>query len=250
MALDVAQQLELLLALGAVDVALDETASREGEARARLATAKTSVEAFREQIKSEKKSLDDALKAHKALDLELKAKEDQAKKYSTQMFEVKTNKEYTALKEEIDKVKGEAAKIEDQILQFMLKEDELKGAAGRRAAELAEKEKAFKATEAEVDGVLKECGTKRDELKAKRTTELDRLPAMLKHRYEQIRNARGGSPLAKVIEAPGGMEGACSECHMTIRPQVIVLLHKQADLVQCESCGRILHMDLRTTSAT
>ncbi len=239
----IAGELEALQALKRLDLSLDDAARREEAARLRLRESTAQLASAREVQKTEKKLLDDALKEHKTLDLDLKKGEEQVRKYSTQMYEVKTNKEYTALKDEIDKAKGESQKLEDKVLQLMMKEDELKGAGARRAAELAELDKAHRVLEAEVQAELGRLETERAALREERGGKSGALPAALLHRYERIRALRGGSPLATVVEAPGGGEGACSECHMTIRPQTIVELHRMEELIACESCGRILYLE-------
>lgn len=239
----ITQDLDRLLALQTVDVGLDDVARREAEARARLAAAKLGLDAFRETVKQEKKLLDEALKEHKTVEIEIKAKEDQVKKYTGQMYEVKTNKEYTALKEEIDKSRAESSKLEDRLLQLMLKEDELKGAGSRRAAELAEKEREAKTIDAEVAAALAEGAKERADLEGRRAEKLGALGKALLYRYEQIRAARGGAPLARIVEAPDGGEAVCGGCHVTVRPQIVVLAARQEEMVFCESCARILYLE-------
>ena len=86
----------------------------------------------------------------------------------------------------------------------------------------------------------------RDEFNAQRAEEGGKLGAPLLRRYDQIRKVRGGSPVAQVKESMGGADAICSECHMTIRPQIIVEIYKADELVACESCGRILFLDIPT----
>jgi len=240
----VGQDLEQLLALQRVDLALDTIAKREEEARARLKAGQEDLARIKVEAENEKRLLNDALKEHKTLDLDLKKNEDEVKKYSTQMYEVKTNKEYLALKEEIDKRKADAAKIEDRILQLMLREDEMKGMGARRNAEAAENDKRLKQLEAETSELLATLAKDREENVAKRAEEGAKLGPNLLRRYEQIRKFRGGSPVAKVMESSKGGDPICSECHMTIRPQIIVDIYKSEELVACESCGRILFLDV------
>ena len=244
----VTEELEQLRALQEVDLALDGCASREADARARLKNSQDELQQFKDQTAQDKKLLDDTLKEHKMLDLELKKHEEQIKKYTTQMYEVKTNKEYTALKVEIDKGKTESLKIEDQILQLMMKEDELKGALGRRTTELAEMSVRREQLEEEVNSQLAQANVERATLAQQRTERSGKLAVSLLRRYEQIRSARGGSPLALVVEAPGGRAIVCGECHMIVRPQVIVEIAKQEELVACESCGRILHLEIQPST--
>jgi len=246
----VTQELAQLLALQETDTALADVSRHEEEAHTRLRDGKGQLERFKEQMAAEKKQLDEALKEHKSLDLDLKKFEDQTKKYSTQIYEVKTNKEYTALKDEIDRGKAECQKLEDKILQLMLREDELKGTAGRRNAELKEKTDGWKRTEEEVGAALGQLTSERETLNAGREERGGRLSPRLLERYDRIRRLRGGSALSRVVEAPTGGEAACGECHMTIRPQMIVEISKQEELVACESCGRILYLETSVDSAT
>lgn len=246
----IAGELERLQELKRLDLALDEIARKETAAKTRLAESVAHLEAAREAQKSGKKLLDDALKEHKTHDLDLKKSEEQVKKHSTQMYEVKTNKEFTALKDEIDKGKAENQKIEDKILALMLREDELKGAMARGATELAATEQAHRALDAEVKAELASLEQARGSTLEERKGKAASMPAALLHRYERIRALRGGSVLARVVEAPGGGETACGECHMTIRPQIIVELHRAHELIACESCGRILFLETTSANAT
>ena len=239
----ITEELQQLIALHAVDASLDACARRETDAHARLTAAHASLEQFREQIKNEKRFLDDSLKEHKTLEIDIKGREDQVKKYTAQIYDVKTNKEYTTLKEEIEKAKGENAKQEERLLQVMIREDELKGAAGRRATDLASLDAEVKKTEAEVKAELEACAKEKADLEGKRDARRSTMGANLLRRYDRIRAARGGSPLAQIIPSPDGREVVCSECHITIRPQIIVEVHKQGELVSCESCSRILYIE-------
>ena len=245
----VSQELSLLLALQKTDEGLDDLGRRERAAQAELDSLRTSLEQLKETTKQEKKALDEALKAHKFLDLELKSHEEKVHKYQGQLYEVKTNKEYTALKEEIDSARQEIQKTEEQVLVLMIREDELKGAQGRRVAETSEAEKATKAVEARVKAEMDACAGEREVLTAKRAEQASGLPSSLLKRYEQIRKIHGGLPLARVIEAPGGGEALCAGCNITVRPQLIVEVYKQEGLVSCESCGRILFLETSTTPA-
>ncbi len=246
----VTQELEQLLALQRLDLALDDIASREESARARLKTEKEQLEQFKAQAANEKKHLDDTLKEHRMLDLDLKKYEEQVKKYQTQIYEVKTNKEYTALKEQIDKGKTESQQLEDKILQLMMKEDELKGLGGRRNTELTEMDKRLKETEGEVSNQQAQLAREREAFLTQRNEQSAKLTPDLLSRYAYIRKYHRGSSLAHIIELPGGGEGVCSECHMIIRPQVIVVVAKQEELAFCESCFRILYLDIQPSAVS
>jgi predicted nucleic acid-binding Zn-ribbon protein len=238
----VVQALEQLAALTAIDVALDGLAAREAAARARAEEAKRDLERFRERIKAEKRQLDDVLKERKAIELDVKQREEQIKKYSAQMYEVKTNKEYAALKDEIEKARATNQAQEDRLLQLMIREDELRSAAARRQEDLARAEAEAKRVAEETETELAACAAERAELDARRVGQVAAMPPDLIRRYDAIRRARGGSTVSRVLVKPGD-QLLCAECHMVIRPQLVVEIHKQEELVACESCGRILLLE-------
>ena len=244
----ISQELGQLLELQRIDLALDDADRRESEEKARLKQAQESVESARNKAKETKKAVDDLLKERKALELEFQGRDNQIKKYNSQLYEVKTNKEYTALKDEIEKNKAEGKVLEDRILQLMLREDEMKGATGRMNAEVAGVEKTAREAEVSVADALKRITEEREALVSSRGEHAAKLGKSLLDRYERIRRNRGGSPLSKIVEGPGGSDMTCQECYMTIRPQIIVELHKQEELITCESCGRILYMEIQPSS--
>jgi len=53
--------------------------------------------------------------------------------------------------------------------------------------------------------------------------------------YERIRKGRRGVAIAEAVD------GRCSACHMTIRLQFFQDLKKGDQVMNCESCSRILY---------
>ena len=52
--------------------------------------------------------------------------------------------------------------------------------------------------------------------------------------YERVRKLRRGVAVAEAIE------GRCSQCHMSLRLQFFQDLKRGEQMMQCESCSRIL----------
>ena len=61
-------------------------------------------------------------------------------------------------------------------------------------------------------------------------------------RYERVRKGRRGIAIAEVLE------GRCSACNISIRPQLFQDLRKGEQLMSCESCQRILYYHPPATS--
>ncbi len=196
-----------------------------------------------QQIAQVKGRLNDASKtleslkiSHKELELELGKKESDLKKFQSQLFQVKTNKEYAALQDEIKKTKEEISALEDKILSLLDKieqeEKKLKELQQQTASEIKkiEGEKANKkAEESKIRETLKGLEERRSSL----AKNID--PKMLQH-YEKILEHRGGVAVCKVDK-----RGICTGCFLSLPPQVVNELIIGKKLIHCESCGCILY---------
>lgn len=148
---------------------------------------------------------------------------------------VKNNKEYQALLKEIETAEKEKYAIEDAILAAMELLDasykEL-SAADAQAAAAKEKAEAFKK---ELAAEVVEAEKELDTSKAQRADIVKAIDADLYDLYFKILEARGGLAIA---EAKGER---CLGCNMNIPPQMFVEIKKNARIVQCPQCSRILY---------
>ena len=148
---------------------------------------------------------------------------------------VKTNQEFTALLHEIATAKTEKDSVEEQILVLMEGADAING-------EIKGAEKAFADTRAEVEkaraALHAERGTfDRDlaRLLAERATQVLGVDQNLLAKYEQLLKQR------KMV-AVGRLEGdTCTACHVRLRPAVTQQVRRNAEIVTCDSCQRILY---------
>ncbi|MFC1725519.1 zinc ribbon domain-containing protein [candidate division KSB1 bacterium] len=159
------------------------------------------------------------------------------KKYQTQLYDVKTNKEYDAITMEIESATNEINSSETMLLEFEDKIDsenekltETKNEYGKLQKELAEKEK-------ELTELIKKSEEKERILEHEREKIVMVLKSSLLKKYERIRNAKNGLAVARVER------GACGGCKRIIPPQKIVEINKLDELITCEICGRVLVPD-------
>ena len=75
---------------------------------------------------------------------------------------------------------------------------------------------------------------KLDALEESRGKKIALLPQEVVEEYEAMRLSAGGIAIAE------GSGGACSACHIQIRPQILMELKTRRSLNVCENCGRIL----------
>jgi predicted nucleic acid-binding Zn-ribbon protein len=148
-------------------------------------------------------------------------------KSESRLYEVKTNKEYSAVLLEIEEIKQEKAQIEEQILALMELGEGI--AVDIRGAEQVHAQREEQAKHDVVE-VKKRLAAVEADLADARSAR-----AALLSDYDRIRRARGGVAVATV-----GATAICSACRVTIRPQAIQELRAATSLMLCENCGRFL----------
>jgi predicted nucleic acid-binding Zn-ribbon protein len=204
--------------LPAVQAALDE----------RIETLTAAVTAVKERIAASQA-------ARREIEKDLAVVQGRLSKYKDQLMEVKTNKEYHAMQTEITTAEQSVRQQEDRLLDRMEEAETL-------AAELKSAESALKSGQSEI-------ARDRQQLDAERASdeaELGRLTS------ERTRIAAGVSAPAlalfdhvskhrKGVALSQASDGHCTQCHVRLRPQVYNNVRRNSELIQCESCSRILY---------
>jgi predicted nucleic acid-binding Zn-ribbon protein len=154
---------------------------------------------------------------------------------------VKTQREYSALLSEIDGGKGRRRQHEESALAAM----EGHEAAHARRAELEER---LAALESEIQSSSTEWESNRpgvratlDDLKHQASLLREKIPAPALQLYQRLQQRHSGDPLARIdrVERPGSgpVMWRCSVCNYSVRPQVVVEIQTNGELVVCD-CGR------------
>jgi predicted nucleic acid-binding Zn-ribbon protein len=197
--------------------------------QASLAEAKKTVDAFKAKIDQTRKDL-----RSKEKDLEVHAAK--RAKEEARLYEVKTNKEYSAVLLEIEEVKQIKGKTEEEILGLMEMQERLGVDVKEAESRLKTREEQAKQDEGVVRGKLAKVEQELSVVRGERTTRAKALSAGLLASYERIMKARGGTAVAAV-----GAASICGGCRMSIRPQALMELRVATGLMTCESCGRYLY---------
>jgi len=229
------ERLTLLIKLQAIDAAIRIRQEEKKKLPELLAALERKSEANKAGLESVREALEAAQKSKRDRDRDLEEGAQKVEKLKSRTPDIKTNKEYTALLKEIETVEQENKAIEEDILKLMEKIDaaaaEIKtveaNSAGEAAAIDAER-KQFEETMAKLEGELEAEGRARDEV----ATHID---AALLAKYQKRYVQQGGRV---VVEARGE---SCSGCFMSIPPQIFVNVKKNAEIITCPNCQRILY---------
>ncbi|HDZ77370.1 MAG TPA: hypothetical protein ENH41_04735 [Candidatus Omnitrophica bacterium] len=177
------------------------------------------------------------LLARKDKEIELGGKEENMKKLQGQLYQLKTNKEYTAMMKEMDGLKADNSRIEDAILDIMLQLDVLKNDVNKEKTALDEKEKVLNAEKIKLSDEQKGIDQKMAVLNGKHKQIAENIDRKILKIYERILKGKDGLALVKVID------GSCQGCFMNVRPQTVNEIRMYERIITCEMCSRILYED-------
>lgn len=235
--IDLKTQLNNLIQAQALD---SEIYSLEREKQSKpeeIKTLETAFESKKQQLSALEKVVLDLQKQKKDEELNLAAKDENAKKLQGQLFALKTNKEYQTMLQQINDCKADSSVIEDKILQIMVQMDKVKSDIDKEKQNLQEQEKVFSAEKNKVQVRVKEIDDRLSQLNAQRKQALLNIDPKIVAQYEKILSNRDGLAIVTV------KNNSCQGCNMFVPPQVINLVKMYEHIVFCEMCNRILYID-------
>ena len=228
------ETLELLYKLQKLDDEIDELVKEEESIPGRKAQLEEDLKAEEEKLKNTKDEWVNIAKERKDKEIELDSIGDRIRKFQSQLLQVKSNKEYVALQEEINMLKEQSSKLEDEILELLDKGEEVNKAIAREEKNLEEARKVTAKEKAKLDDELQRVKNKIAIKRDERKRLVSGLDEMLLARYQRIRDNKGGLAVTPV------KNGACGGCFRRIPPQEMQELKKMDRIITCEGCGRII----------
>jgi len=239
----VKKQINLLVKLQVKDRGLDRLRWQIREGPERLQGLEKELQAFEEDVEADKRRIRDLKKTQREYEAEIEDGLTCIRKSRGRLMSIKNNKEYRALLREIEETEKGNADKEDRVLSCLEELETL-------SKELEAKEKSLSAMrdrlETEKTAISKEVARVREELsdiEKSREKLVQTIAPQLLAKYEQIKARSGGIAVALVNNA------TCSECHLSIPPQMFNELQRQDTLKICPNCQRIICWKEAETSA-
>lgn len=175
---------------------------------------------------------------HKELELDLQDKEQQVVKQQGQLYQVKSNKEYSAFQLEIEKHKADNSLLEEQIIKKLDQIDTLKSSIAEEKQRVTTQTAQHKISRQELE--LKESELKQElsRLEIQRAEALKAgIEPELISQYERIIQHWGELAIVEVID------DICQGCSIKVRPQIVSQL-QLGKLAACDSCARMLYVKI------
>jgi len=227
--------LEHLIHLQELDLAAERHRRRETDIPQLQSALDARLAARSAALDTVKTRIAESQTGRREVERDLAAVQSRLSKFKNQLMEVKTNKEYQAMQKEMSVAEQEISDLETRMLERMEEADslaiELKTAQAALAAEQAEITRERQALE-------RERGTVADDLK-RLSDERARTAALVSAEalalFERLAHSRRGLAMAEA------RDGLCTVCHVRLRPQVFNEARRNAGIVQCDSCTRILY---------
>jgi len=193
------------------------------------------LDAVRQRVASAKERLAENQNARRAVEKDVAVHQGRLSKFREQGMAVKTNQEYHAIQKEIGFAQGEIKTLEDKILERMVEADDLTALIKKAEAELAAEQKAVEADRRVTAVELAGLKTSLEQITAERTEVLRSLSPKVLAMFELVAQRRNGIGVAEA------RDGICTVCHVRLRPQVFNTILKNEQIVQCDSCQRIMY---------
>lgn len=194
-----------------------------------------------EEKKSNLKKLEDGLKAlqvkRKEKEMDLESKEGSIKKFQSQLYQVKTNKEYSALEGEIARTKADNSLIEEEILKIFDQMDAENQKISKEKEFLKAEEGKLVQQKKKFDEDVSRMKAEAEGLNAQRAAISGKIDKSILAKYDRIIKSKDGLAVVPVAGE------SCQGCFRILPPQVIHEIRTKKELICCGSCARILYIE-------
>jgi predicted nucleic acid-binding Zn-ribbon protein len=229
-------QLKVLIDLQGVDTRIAAHEAEAARLPKEIAAIHAAIETAKKEVEAGRARLDAAKKEQRSREKDLEVVQAKRSKTEGRLYEVKTNKEYSAVLAEIEEIKQEKGRVEEEILVLMESQERLTADIKDAEARFKARETQGKQEEAQLQEKLRAVEADLALVRTERTELAKQLPAPVLADYDKLLKARGGLALAQVVKP-----NLCGGCRMTVTPQRLQELRAQSALLPCESCGRYLY---------
>lgn len=227
-------RLSTLFELQLIDDELDTLQELRGDLPIEVNSLNSQIQNIKETISVQENEKNSALETIKLNEDELERLNTNLKKFKTQLYQVRNNKEYDALTKEIEHSEEKIKTLETENSELENKVLKLKNEINEVEPQLKDLSDEVKIKEEELKTIIKANEREETKLNVKRTEVAEKVRKSDYNTYTRIRKALGGKAVATINR------GACTGCHNVVPPQRQIEIRTSSRLFTCESCGRLL----------
>ncbi len=187
-----------------------------------------------EQAKAESRRIE---ADRKKIEVSVGSKQEQVRKYKTQLLEIKNNDQFHALQHEITNVEGEIRLLEDQELELMEKMEVVQVSVKQSDAKLKETQQRLQGRRKDIEAKKEQLEKQLGEIETDREKLASDIEEDALSRYERIFKSKHGQAIVGIAH------GMCKGCNIKITAQEIHKAQGGNELVSCTNCDRILYSE-------
>jgi len=178
------------------------------------------------------------------LELDLKTSEEQVARLRTALNSAKTNKEYAAILTQINTLKADNAKLEENTLKIMHEVDATKAEADQVRQQVDSEKKRLEEIQQTNASEVERLNGIMEELLARRAEAAEEIDPETLGAFERVAERYEGEAMAN-IEVHGKKppyDYICGGCFMTLNAEHANALRVRDEIRKCDNCGRILFL--------
>jgi predicted nucleic acid-binding Zn-ribbon protein len=227
---------EQLYKLQQVDLELQKKQQELDEIENRLSDNKALI-AAESKLASQKEQLEDARKKQKSSEWELEDLQEKVRQIDSKLYSGKTKdpKELVNLEKEVKGLKSQIRPKEDALLGLMSQVEGIEAKVKATAEEVERLKREWEQSQGALRRRKSEVETVLAKLKEERKGLAQKIDSEVLNTYERLRLTKGQA-VVKVER------GKCQGCHITV-PTSQWQKAKAGDLIQCNSCSKILYLE-------
>ncbi len=227
-------RLKTLYELQLIDDQLDELEELRGDLPNAVQALQDKINSITEQITQKETKRKESLEKREENDEEVEKLKANQKKFKSQLYQVRNNKEYDALTKEIDHTEEQMLKLETENDALADQSKTLGEDIEALSPQLVELNEELKVKEADLKEIIKANQKEEAKLRAQRKDIEAETKKPDYAAYMRIRRAKKGKAVATIKRS------ACSGCHNIVPSQRQLEIRRNNRLFYCEYCGRIL----------
>jgi len=230
--------LDRLLELQELDTAIDrlEARKRHLEEGKEIADARAAMEDEEARLGELRLGVDAVVREQQRLEREIdsmtrKAEVDEKRLYDGSIANIK---EMEALQHEITSLKERRSRSEDDLLEQMVRKDDLESRAGEASTVVQQARAGLEAVGGEAVQELERIEAELAEKRAAREKLVPEFDDELLELYEELRRQKRGVAVAALVD------GVCQACHEKLSAMELDRLKRTEGVKRCEYCRRIV----------
>ena len=238
-------ELEKLIELQKTDTNIRQLKKSIESAEERRAVLEQEFEQHASSIREIQAKRDASKEIRAALEKQIAENKTYIERADRNLKNSQNQKEYETAMRETDALQKQVSALETQVLEQMTEIEEVENVLAERADEINSLESNRASALAEFDKEL-DKNRKEFEVETKKRHEVFvTLPTRMASVYNRLaQRSRDGIAVAEVVN------GSCSACFMSLRPQMQVEMKTSDQIITCESCTRILYINSESKSAS